>query len=393
MYLLKHGKLQMKKVIKQQNKHTNNKLTYTLFTMFLSISHVDIHAVGIGDFFSGIKNIASNLVSNIGVTTTQMEPSNELISVNTNVEVEFLEKFEDGFTHVNLLSNPNDSLQPIDFYTENAIERIEKMLLKSNLLPTTYKSETITDTIYMITDVDIMHDTNKNNNISVKFNKISDTKNGQFVIAALDWFRNNKYDNQEVRKFLVAGLHNHYILFTPPHAVKKDLKLRSSYLEALRKIYLPSITNASEDKQEYVSKLQLKFAEMMTECMKNEDIIMCSYNAKLISKWLLNQSRPNKFVNTIFDSEQQANDEMEYEEIEREKNIPEWKSNIQEIIYLRDKIQENTGIVTRSNTKTAGYLSRWIDNNLCETVLNHEFDPQQFELLHITAKNWNNIRN
>ncbi len=378
--------------MKQQNKNTNNALVYALFSISLDVSHVDAHTGGIGDFLSGIKNTANNIGVNIGNTTAHIKASNEVISVNKNdVKFEFLEELEDEFTHVNLLSSPEDNLQPINFYTESVIERLEKMLLNSRLLPITHKDETITDTIYVITDMEIAHHTNKN--ILVKFNKVSDNKNRLLVIAALDWFRNNKYDNPEIREFLVGGLHNHYILFTPPHAIEKDLKLQSSYLEALRKIYLPSIKDIPEDKQPHTSKLQLKFAEMMAECMKNEDIIMCSYNASLISKWLLNQNRGNKLVDAIFDSEKRTKDEMEYEEIEREKNIPQWGSNLEEITYLRGKIQENTGIVARSNTRTAVNLSIWIENKLCDTILNHEFDPQQFKLLYITTQNWNNLRN
>jgi len=201
--------------------------------------------------------------------------------------------------------------------------------------------------------------------------RIDKDKSGQLFLTSFMWFANNTkvIDSEKnektmrrIKDFLINGAKTNYKLFKFPAIATKDdyNELQDKYLNKLRAVYLPQIEGISDSKSNEVVQLQVGFAKIMAQCIKdnpgNKD--KCQETAKEISDWLL-------YSKTGLFSSKSTNDSIEL-------NIPALK----EMRGLRDKIQEQQRYITSTNTTTATNLSKWVNQELYKTVLLYEFAPQ-----------------
>ncbi len=257
-------------------------------------------------------------------------------------------------------------------------KQILDILVDNEQLPTIKRRECYNDKndnhlIYTIWNKDKFKNKFGTGGLDVIIDKRMDKdKTMQLFLTSFMWFANNTKDTNSdknenntgiIKSFLVNGYKTNYKLFKFPAIATKDNynELQDKYLNKLRAVYLPQIDGISDSKYDEVAQLQSGFAKIMTQCIKdnpnNKD--KCQETAKGISNWLL-YSKAGLF------SSKSINNDMEL-------NLPELK----EMGTLRDKIQEQQGYLTSTNTTTATNLSTWVNQELYKTVLLYEFAPTE----------------
>jgi len=201
--------------------------------------------------------------------------------------------------------------------------------------------------------------------------RIDKDKSGQLFLTSFMWFANNidaidseknEKTTRKIKDFLINGAKTNYKLFKfPAIATKTDYnELQDKYLNKLRAVYLSQIEGISDSKFNEVIQLQVGFAKIMAQCIKDNpnNKGKCQETAKQISDWVL-------YSKTGFFSSKSTNDGIEL-------NIPALK----EMRALRDKIQEQHRYISSTNTTTATNLSKWVNRELYKTVSLYEFAPQ-----------------